>query len=198
MPGRVIDVDGAVAWVAARLRAELPSWLGYHDFEHTAGLVVPAAELLGADLALDPESLDLLRTAAWFHDVGYIERYRDNEAVGVALAEEVLPGFGYSAAQVSVVADAIWATQLPQRPGSTLAAALCDADLFVLGTDRIFEREALLRAELEHTGEVHSDEEWNRGQVEFVGAHRYLTDAARRRNDATKARNLEILRARLT
>lgn len=198
MPGRVIDVEGAIAWVAARLEAELPSWLGYHDFEHTAGLVVPAAELLGADLALDTESLDLLRTAAWFHDVGYIERYRDNEAVGVALAEEVLPGFGYEPEQVVVVTDAIWATQLPQRPGSELAAALCDADLFVLGTDRIFEREHLLRVELEHAGEVHTDDDWNRGQVEFVGSHRYLTEAARRRNDATKAHNLEILRARLT
>lgn len=196
MPSSGPDVDGAVAWVQQRLRTGLPDWLGYHDYEHTAGLVVPAAELLAADVGLSSLDRDLLRTAAWFHDIGFVVRYEANEPEAVAMAQEVLPGFGFAAEHVEAVTAAIWATRLPQAPTSRLAELLCDADLFVLGTDRFFERERLLRQELAHQGAPQSDEEWNVGQVAFVGAHRYITAAARARNDAHKAANLEVLRRR--
>jgi uncharacterized protein len=74
---------------------------------------------------------------------------------------------------------------------------MCDADLFLLGSDRFASREQALRTELAHAGRAFSDAEWDRNQLQFLGAHRYFTQSARASNDATKAANLEMLRNRL-
>lgn len=191
------DSSAAVGYARGRLENELPGWLRYHDLEHTAGLVVPAAELLAADLALAPTDRDLLVTAAWFHDIGFVERYEDNEEVAIRVVREVLPTFDYSPDQVDAVAGAIWATRVPQSPATPLAEVMCDADLFVLGTDRFFERNEALRDELEIAGTAFSDAQWLRTQIAFLESHRYFTAPAKQRNDATKAANLAEVERRL-
>jgi hypothetical protein len=51
-----------------------------------------------------------------------------------------------------------------------------------------------LRNELAAFGEPHSDKDWYIIQVEFLSAHRYFTQAARRLHDAQKARNIESMK----
>jgi uncharacterized protein len=191
------DSCSAIAYARRRLETELPEWLRYHDLEHTTGFVVPAADLLAVDLALAPTDRALLVTAAWFHDIGFVERYEDNEEVAIRVVREVLPTFRFSDEQVDAVAGAIWATRVPQLPDTPLAEAMCDADLFTLGTDRFFDRNEALREELEIVGVVYTDAQWLRSQMAFLESHRYFTTPAKRRNDAAKAANLAEVRRRL-
>jgi uncharacterized protein len=193
---RAPDLDAAVAEARRRLTDGLPGWLRYHDLAHTEVYVAPAAAQLADDLELGPLERVLVLTAVWYHDLGFVERYEENESVAVDAAVHALPELGYSAAAIGQVTDAIWATRLPQTPHSTIAEVVCDADLFVLGTDAFFPREAALRQEMAHAGVEWTDAEWDRRQIAFLEAHRYFTPAARARNDAGKAANLEALRQR--
>ena len=77
------DEEGMAAHVRALLKDELPSNLLYHDLDHTVELVVPAADRIAAAMGVDDRTAVLARTAAWFHDVGFIERYDDNEELAV-------------------------------------------------------------------------------------------------------------------
>ncbi len=158
--------------------------------------MVPAAELLAADENLDDDDPRSAVTAAWFHDIGFVERYEDNEEMAAALAEEELVRVGVDAGAIALVTGAILATRLPQRPVGIVAEIVCDADLFVLGTERFFERDARLREELAASGTTSADADWDERQLSFIERHRYFTEAARRRNDPTKAANARELRRR--
>src|SRR3989338_10064542 len=97
-----------------RLESELSPDLHYHGITHTRNDVVPAAETLADMEGMQGESLYLLLTAAWFHDLGYIEQPLHHELISARIAGEVLPGFGYTSEQVEIVRWAILATALPQ------------------------------------------------------------------------------------
>ena len=190
-------VAAAIAHARHLLEDGLPGWLAYHDLAHTTELVAPAAEDLGRAAGLDDRQLGLLAVAAWFHDVGFVERYADNEPIGAELAATTMAGLGFSPHDVEEVADAILATALPQSPTTELGRLLCDADLSVLGTERFAERDAGLRTELAHEGQDLDDDAWSRRQLAFLESHDWWTEAARARWAATKAAHVVAVRAQL-
>jgi uncharacterized protein len=159
--------------------------------------VVAAAEYL-ADLErlAQPDRL-LLSTAAYFHDIGFVEQRADHEAAGIRIVREALPGFGYSRAQVDAVGRLLLATQLPQAPRTLSEEILADADLDVLGREGYWVRNHDLRAEWEHFGLRVTDQEWYRNQLEFLTAHRYFTRSAQRLREAHKQANIAHLRVLL-
>jgi uncharacterized protein len=162
---------------------------------HTRDDVVPAARRLASLEGVDGEALLLLTTAAFYHDLGFIEQYTENELIGVRIATEVLPLFGYGPTQIDVIGNIIMATRLPQTPHTLPEMIMADADLDVLGRDDFWIRNAALRAELRAYGRQTSDEEWYRNQLEMLRTHRYFTDSARSLRDAGKQRHLvETLR----
>lgn len=187
------DFEQARSYVLIRLERELPPTMCYHSLQHTRDDVAPASERLAQLEGVVGQDLLLLRTAAYFHDLGLIEQRESHEAVSVRLAELVLPGFGYSAEQVAAIAAMIMATRLPQRPASRLAAILADSDLDVLGRQDFVERNHLLRAELATFDAPLSDAAWYRQQIVFLQSHRYWTPMARALRDDGKARNLRAL-----
>ena len=187
----------AIAIARTRLEHELPGWLRYHDLAHTAEFVAPGAELLGRAAGLDAHALSLLVVAAWFHDVGFVERYEENEGLGVAIAGEVLATLGFADEDIAAVGAAIWATHLPQTPTTELGALLCDADLSVLGSPRFFERDAGLLEELSHEGATMDEATWGQRQLAFLEDHSWFTEAARSAWDEGKDDNVAALRARV-
>jgi uncharacterized protein len=191
------DFEQARRYALLRLERELPPAMCYHSLEHTRDDVAPAVERLAPLEGVGGEALLLLRTAAYFHDLGLLERREDHEAAGAGLALAVLPGFGYSGAQIGVIGGMIIATRLPQRPATPLEAILADGDLDVLGRPDFLLRNLLLRAELAAFGAPHSDAEWYRSQIAFLRGHRYWTAAARELRERGKAANLRALEARL-
>jgi uncharacterized protein len=94
------DFERARQYALERLERELPPTLCYHSLAHTRDDVVPAAELLAALEGVEGEALLLLRTTAFYHDLGHVEQYTGHEATGVRIAAEVLPHFGYSTAHI--------------------------------------------------------------------------------------------------
>jgi uncharacterized protein len=191
------DFEGARQYALERLARELPSTLAYHSLAHTRDEVVPAVERLAILEGIAGEPLLLLRTAAIFHDIGFVERRAGHEAASAQIAARALPGFGYSPAQVRAVCGMILATEVGRLPTSHLEQILVDADLDVLGRADFGTRSRDLRAELEaHDGPI-SDEEWYQNQLALLETHRYHTAGARALREAGKQQNLAAVRALL-
>lgn len=180
-----------------RLELELSPKLLYHGITHTRDEVVPAVERLAGMEGIQGDSLLLLLTAAWFHDVGYVEQPQYHELISARIAVQVLPGFGYNSEQVEIIKWAILATILPQDPQNFLEQILTDADLYILGNNDFMFRNGELRHELASFGKEYIDQEWYSRQLKFLESHSYFTASARSLRDAGKMKNIRKLRDRL-
>jgi uncharacterized protein len=187
------DVEAATQYALRRLGLELAPAFVYHSLTHTRDEVVPAAERLAAMEGVRGEDLLLLRTAAFYHDIGFVEQRADHEAAGVRIASLVLPRFGYRASQIEAVGAMIMATRLPQSPRTLLEQLLADADLDVLGRADFLARNRALRAELAAFGRPARDAQWYGEQLRFLRTHRYWTAAAQWLRDTQKQINCETL-----
>jgi len=177
-----------------RLETELSPKYYYHDLTHTRDDVVVSAELLASMEGIQGENLYLLRTAAWFHDLGFVEQPPFHELISARIAVSVLPEFGYTPRQVEVVRWAIFATIIPQEPRTLLERILTDADLNVLGRPDFLARNANLRHELTCFGIVFSDVDWYSRQLTFLENHNFFTESARTLYDAQKTMNIAALK----
>jgi uncharacterized protein len=193
----VPDFDAAKQYALGRLERDLSPALCYHSIAHTRDDVALAAERLAAAEGVTGEILLLLRTAAYYHDIGFVERREDHEVVGARMAAEILPRFGYDPAQIVQIIGMIMATRLPQSPQTQAQQILADADLDVLGRDDFLTVNHHLRVELARGGMPASDADWYRVQLRFLRGHRYWTPSARSLRDAQKERNIEALAALL-
>lgn len=176
-----------------RLSNELSPDLVYHSIFHTRDEVVPALERLALMEGVKGTPLLLLKTAGYFHDIGFVERYRDNEVIAVRIAQQALPQFGYTARHIKTIGDIIMVTRLPQTPHNHLEEIMADADLDGLGRDDFVEREEALRAEWAKMGRTFTDDEWFREQIRFLESHHYFTASARLLRDVGKQRNLNAM-----
>ena len=191
------DFERARQYALERLERELPARLTYHCLAHTWDDVVPAVERLAELEGVDGEDLLLLRTAAYYHDLGFVEQPVDHEATAVRIAAEVLPRFGYSPAQIDVISSIILATCIPHEPHTHLQEIMVDADIDLIGRDDFWPLNRALRAELEALGQPMTDEEWYRGQLAFMQTHRYFTASARALRQELKERHIEEMAALL-
>jgi predicted metal-dependent HD superfamily phosphohydrolase len=189
--------EKARQYAESRLERELSPNLLYHGVIHTRDEVVPAAQTLAGMEGLQGESLLLLLTAAWFHDIGHIEASANHELIGARIAADVLPAFGYTQDQVEIVRGAILSTKLPQSPSGLLEEILADADLDVLGRENFMQRNRDLRLELAFLGTEFTDEQWYSEQLKFLERHKYFTTSARALSDAQKQLNVAVLRNKL-
>ncbi len=191
------DWEGVKAYVFARLTHDLPLELRYHSIRHTFADVLPAVERLAVLAGVTGDDLLLLRTAVLYHDMGYMEQYANNEPVGVRIAQETLPDFGYTPDQIEAVARMIMATQMPQAPQNFLEALVCDADLDSLGREDYLDTSHDLHDELIAYGASITLEEWYQRQLTFLSNHTYFTDVARELRNAGKQENIRRLEALL-
>ena len=187
------DFEQAWHYAQQRLEHELSPSLTYHSVWHTQSDVVPAVQRLATLEDLDDESTLLLVTAAWYHDMGFIYQQAGHEAIGVQIATENLPGFGYTAAQIEIISGLIMATKLPQSPQTHLEELMADADLDNLGREDFLPVAHKLRTEQETFGVVQTDDEWYRMEIGFLEDHTYFTETAHQLRNAGKQANIETL-----
>ena len=185
------DFERAKDYALKRLERELPASLTYHCLAHTRDDVVPAIERLALLEGIDGENLLLLRIAATYHDLGYIEQAQGHEATAVRIVSEVLPGFGYSPEQIDIISGIILATRIPQDPRTHLQEIMADADLDLFGRDDFWPLNRALRAELEARDRPMTDKEWYGDQLALLQAHRYFTASARTLRQEPKQRHLD-------
>lgn len=173
------NIEKVKQFVYDWLARELPPKLRYHSIAHTRDDVLPNAERLAALEGIsDPEDWLLLRTAALYHDIGFVESHLEHEEIGMRIAAETLPQFGYSQDEIMRVQCLIQATRIPQMADQHLAMLLADADLDVLGREDFFSRNLDLYHETQSLGKKFTLQEWYRDQLIFIKSHRYLTRAA--------------------
>ena len=191
------DYEQVSQYVTALLERNLPPRRVYHNLAHTRDEVLAAVERLAAMEGIEGEDLLLLRTAAWFHDAGFIVQGANHEAIGAELAAEALPSFGYAPEQIAAIQGMIMATRLPQSPSNLLEQIIADADLDLLGCDEFMVRNHDLRAEMAAYGQTLGDHEWLSSQLDFLRSHVYFTASATALRSEGKLRNAQLLQQAL-
>jgi uncharacterized protein len=192
------DIKHASAYAFARLEYDLSPLLVYHTLFHTRDEVLPAIMDLAHVKDINDEDLMVLRTAACYHDIGFVEQYDDHEAASIRIVRSTLPQFGYTAAHIERISGIIQATKLPQAPQSVLEQVMADADLANLGCECFLQRSLTLRTERAAFGHWVDVPTWYRQQLQFLQNHYYFTNAGRYLYEAGKQRNIVLLRTLLT
>jgi uncharacterized protein len=184
-----MDLKGAKAYALQQLHDGLSPTLTYHGRHHTMDVYKTAVEYARLE-GITGDDLTLLRTAALFHDIGFIDTYRGHEARGCEVVREVLPRFHYSPEQIERVCGMIMATQLPQTPHNQLEKIICDCDLDYLGRTDFYHIGFTLFEEFKAYGILATEEDWNRLQVNFLTQHSYFTQTANRLRQPMKEQHL--------
>jgi uncharacterized protein len=189
-------LDDAGNFILNKLLKELPAHLSYHNVDHTRD-VYEAAKRIGELEQIPDDEMNLLLTAALFHDSGFLMKAKGHEEESCRIAQRELPAFDYKPGEIDRICCIIMATKLPQSPACHLEKILADADLDYLGRDDFFNISDKLYRENEFTGLVCNQQDWNRSQVEFIENHQYFTNTAINLRQAKKEANLEQIKAHL-
>lgn len=192
-----INYRNAEKYIVKRLSGDLPSGLYYHGMHHTMD-VCEAVERLALWEGVKGEDLYLLKTAALFHDAGFIHSYESNEPIGADLAKEMLPNFGYTSQQINQVIELIEATKIPQNPKNHLEEIMCDSDLDYLGRNDFYPIAETLRQELIEFDKIGKEEEkWIELNINFLTHHTYFTQSAQARRGPEKRERIKELKVKL-
>lgn len=170
-----------------------PSFI-YHNFNHTLR-VVNSAKLLAEKSDVDDEDKEVLLLAAWFHDSGYTEGFKDHEERSCLIAEKFLKENNYPEAKIARVTQLIMITKLAAKPDSLLEYIIRDADCSHFAEKNYSKLAELLREEWRLTlGKEFTDVEWaiaNRDILMYK--HRFYTDYAKEKMQPVKERNIAVL-----
>jgi len=191
-----MQFEEAGKFILNKLAHELPKNLTYHNVEHTKD-VYRAAEVIAKAEGINDTDVKLLLTAAWYHDTGYLNGTIGHEEESCRIANDVLPGYGYTADEISLICGMIRATKVPQSPKTLLESILVDADLYYLGRDDFFVTGKRLYDELVFAGGIADENEWNKLQLKFMETHHYFTKTAINLRQAKKMANMVQIKAQL-
>lgn len=179
-----------------KLEKGLPAFITYHNVAHTNHVLQAAIHLATAE-GVQGDDLTLLKTAALFHDAGFLQNHQDHEKISCQLARKYLPEYDYTPEQIAEICTIIMATQLPQTPTNQLSKILCDADLYYLGTDDYDAFSERLYHEFKKNDIIQTQLEWQMREVEFLSAHTYFTKTAALENESKKQEILNRLKLKL-
>jgi HD superfamily phosphodiesterase len=186
-----MNVESLQNYVIETLEENLDPRLTYHNAAHTIDVMTSAMRL--ADMEnVNGHDRELLKTAALVHDMGMLRTYRDHEDESIAIAREILPGFGYNDEQLEKITKMILATRIPQSATNILEEILCDADLDYLGRDDYHILSLSLKYEWDLM-EINptSLREWYQVQVDFLSSHKYFTASAKKLRQSKKIEYLD-------
>lgn len=193
-----INYKNAEKYIIKRLSGDLPDGLHYHGIHHTKD-VCEAVERLAIWEGVKGEELYLLKTAALYHDAGFIDSYESNEPIGARLAKEMLPNFGYTEDQINQVIELIEATKIPQNPQNHLEEIMCDADLDYLGRNDFYTIAETLKQELIEFGKLEDNPaKWVEMNIGFLSSHSYFTASSKNRREPEKQKRIKELKEKLT
>lgn len=187
-----MDFEAVKQFVLEKLNNELSKDLTYHSVEHTLD-VIESAERLAKLEGIRNGQICLLKTAALFHDIGFVSVYDGHEKASMQFAIDMLPEFGYSSDAINTIIHLIKATQIPQSPQNHLEMILADADLDYIGRDDLFLIGQRLQYEWKQQGKIQSLREWHEKQLVFLKNHQYFTKSANELREVKKQENIREL-----
>ncbi|MBP6557518.1 MAG: hypothetical protein KA213_04075, partial [Flavobacterium sp.] len=116
--------DALYTNVMGCLKEKLSPKLTYHHWKHTEH-VVEMAEFIGHKEYCSEEEIILIKTAALFHDAGFVNPITDcHEDESIRYAQKRLPEYGYSKNDIEQIVGMIHATKIPQNPQNKLERIL--------------------------------------------------------------------------
>ena len=184
-------------YIRELFRDELPNGIKYHDADHTLnptkGVVAIANKIAIAE-NISEHDRELLITAAYFHDTGYIREYDKNEPIAARMAGRILKLIGYKPNEIEKIQNMILSTDLAVEPKTHLEKILCDADLDHLGRPDFLELDAKLREGRRNRGvDVSDDEKWYRGTLDLMKNHKFYTESQKKSREKEKQKNIQTL-----
>ncbi|HRP89073.1 MAG TPA: phosphohydrolase [Edaphocola sp.] len=191
-----MNYESAERFILNKLRNELPKHLSYHSIYHVKD-VLSATINIAKQEGVNGEELILLKTAAAFHDSGFLFGAKDHELKSCEIARLYLPDYGYNPEEIERICGMIMATKIPQQPTNHLEEILADADLDYLGREDFFSISNQLFDELTMVGLVYNEDDWNQLQVKFFDSHHYFTATAIRLRNQKKQEHLQIIKSKL-
>ncbi|MEJ5352629.1 MAG: HD domain-containing protein [Melioribacteraceae bacterium] len=191
-------IEKVKEYVLSLLQSRISSNHVYHDVDHTRN-VAETAEIIGRASNLSDDELEIVIIAAWFHDLGYIEKVEGHEEISAKYAEEFLLKENYPKEKIEKIKKCILATKVPQKPENILEEIICDSDLSHLGKKSFKDRNDLFREEFEfYFGRQLTETEWLKKSIDFLSGHKFFTEFARKEFNAQKTKNLEKLKEELS
>ena len=184
-------------YIRELFRDELPNGIKYHDADHTLnptkGVVAIANKIAIAE-NISKHDRELLITAAYFHDTGYIREYDKNEPIAARMAGRILKLIGYKPNEIEKIQNMILSTDLAVEPKTHLEKILCDADLDHLGRPDFLELDAKLREGRRNRGvDVSDDEKWYRGTLDLMKNHKFYAESQKLSKEKEKQKNIQML-----
>ncbi len=181
--------------ILSRLENELDPRLGYHNIAHTLDVLEQAEVLAKQEKVTDKHDLLLLKTAAVFHDSGFLFVYKNHEEKGCEIATESLRNV-FSEEDIKKVCGMIMATKIPQTPHTLLEQIICDADLDYLGRNDFEPISQTLHKEFIIFKIIPEDIVWDHIQIKFFESHHYFTASSISKRNEEKLKHLNILKER--
>ncbi|GGD23535.1 HD domain-containing protein [Flavobacterium orientale] len=186
------NFPSAKAYILNRQKEALSSHLYYHSLRHVLD-VYAAAKRIANKEGLSRNDTILVKTAALYHDCGYMISTIDHETASCEIAKNSLPQFGYSSSDISIICNMILATKIPHQPQTLMEEILCDADLDYLGRGDFYVIGDLLFKELLDSKSINDRKEWNKIQLDFLKAHTYFTATSLSERQPQKAEYIKEL-----
>jgi len=188
-----MDYSASKAFILDKLERNLPTDLYYHGLHHTRD-VLATTQVLCEEEKIDAHNTILLKTAALYHDAGFLRHHFNHEVLGCEIVREYLPEFGYTKTDIEKICGMIMSTKIPQSPKNNLEKILCDADLDYLGRSDFKLIGDTLYKELKAYEVIDTEERWNRMQVHFLEKHRFFTKTNQQKRRSGKLAHLAALR----
>ncbi|EIA08252.1 Pycsar system effector family protein [Flavobacterium frigoris] len=188
-------IEQAEGFVLKLLKDKLSILFTYHNVNHTVN-VVNAVKVLCDNEILDQFDREIVLTAAWFHDTGYINGCEDHELSSVAIVTGFLKEEGKSIEYIDKVSSLIKATTFDYVPRNILEKIIRDADYSHFASPHYLTVCELLRTEWANTQKrTYSNLEWaNENYKILMNCHKYYTDFAIANWTLLKEKNIDLVR----
>lgn len=171
----------------------------YHNFNHTQRVVRAIAQLIAAE-NLEPQQIEALLLAGWFHDTGYTNAPETHEQQSVVILRDFAKSQTISGQVLDLAETLILSTKMSWQPQTPLENIMRDADTAHFSDTNYILISGLLREEWRLTlGKTYTDIEWattNRNLL--LHQHRYFTDSARSDWQPGKDANIALLQQQIT
>jgi len=169
----------------------------FHGLRHTQE-VVDVCKLIGKEMEISIDEMEILTVSAWFHDTGYIHGTENHELKSIEIAKEFLNSNNYSSSKIEKVEGCIKATGIPQKPTNDIENIICDADMFHFSLEDFYNRSMLLWKEISIRSEKKVGKKSYRIEtLELLKIHKYKTKYGMNILQELKEKNIKKLEKKI-
>lgn len=191
MEEKVEIIEKASDYIFTLFKKDINNDLVYHNYNHSREVASYTEEFL-ENYDINGFEREALVIAAWFHDAGYIEKYKGHEEESVKIFQEFAAENQLDSKTSDLVEELILSTRHTQAPEGILQEILHDADIINIGTSHFFERADLLRVEWERfLDKKFTNPEWEKIQIDFLVSTQFYTDFAQKKYGKERDSNIQ-------